>query len=147
MARKVRVNIPVVTQRPPSIAAGAADAGYRRTWVILGLIAVWLAAMAFFFLKNAAGQRIWYVPLEVLGLYGALFGISCWRRCRRPRGLVGPYRPPAPLPTTAEPRSFSAPRGVEGIEERLTRLSEMRDKGLITQAEYEARRREIIGEV
>jgi len=30
------------------------------------IVFVWLAVMAFFFLKNAAGQRLWYAPVEVL---------------------------------------------------------------------------------
>jgi len=145
MARKIRIR-DAIQSRPPRAAVGATDAKYRRTWIVLGAITVWLAAMAFVFVKNAAGQRLFYVPIEVLGVYGVAFGISCWRRsCRREQLATPP--PSGPVPPPPQSHTFPAPRGVETIEERLTRLSEMRDKGLITQAEYKTRRREIIGEV
>lgn len=147
MARKVRLTKPTVKPQTSPISLGAADPRFRRTWIILGLFSVWLAMMGFFLFKNAAGQRLWYVPVEVLALYGAALGISCWRRSDRRAHLANSHPSPAPPPETAESRPFSEPRGAESIEERLTRLSGMRDKGLITQAEYETRRREIIGEV
>jgi hypothetical protein len=109
------------------------------------VISVWLAVMAFVFVKNAAGQHLFYVPIEVLGVYGIVFGISRWRRSCRP-GQQGTSSPSGPIRMATEYHPSPA-RGVESVEQRLTRLSEMKDKGLITQAEYETRRREIIGEV
>ena len=49
-------------------------------------------------------------------------------------------QPPAPPPVAAPAQSKSA-------EQRLHELQGLRDKGLITQSEYETRRQEILGSI
>jgi len=52
--------------RPADFIFPGEKASYWGGVAGIAIVFVWLAAMGFFFLKNAAGQRLWYVPLEVL---------------------------------------------------------------------------------
>jgi Zn-dependent protease with chaperone function len=70
--------------RPADFIFPGEKASYWGGVAGMAIVFVWLAAMAFFFLKNAAGQRLWYAPVEVLA-YPVLAVIIANILAARPR--------------------------------------------------------------
>jgi hypothetical protein len=60
---------------------------------------------------------------------------------------ISAVEPTAPAPSAAQPAAAPAAPAAASVEERLRTLQDLREKGLITQEEYDARRQEILQEI
>ena len=108
--------------------------------------------------KSSYGWLVWlFVAIFVAGLVGSI--VSGWWSARTRRKAVvaaSPYLPPPfqvpPAAPTAAPPAPGAPIGAahepsdEGVRlERLKTLAALRDSGALTQEEFEAEKRRILG--
>jgi len=85
--------------------------------------------------QNAAGAISMLSPN---GLDATYLAASLAPRAQHPPPYPPQYPPQYPTPTAAQPKT---------AEQRLTELVELKDKGLITEAEFLQRREQILGSI
>jgi Short C-terminal domain len=70
--------------------------------------------------------------------------LARWRS--DPDAAVAAFRSQMTAPTTVNPAVTPATPGAESPEDRLTKLADLRDRGAITDAEFQAQKKQILGE-
>ena len=78
----------------------------------------------------------WIIVLFILGIPAAIIGLIVWLLVRASKRPVAPASVAAPPPLPASARS--------SVESRLQELTDLKDKGLITDTEYEQQRASIL---
>lgn len=82
--RKTKEPKKVKGLRPADFVFPGEKTSYLSALGGMAIVFIWLAVMGFFLIKNAAGQRLWYIPLEVLA-YPVLAVIIANILAARPR--------------------------------------------------------------
>lgn len=111
------------------------SSGAKTTAIILGVIFVPMGLAPLPFVLGGRRKQTQFVPLSTTGFPASVV----------PASFATPYaRPPAPTPSPAAP---AAAGGDDDPLEKIAKLGQLRDRGLVTAEEFEKEKKRLLGEV
>jgi len=123
----------------------------RVPWTILGLGAggIWLAVMfiSIFTPVMVTGTAPWITEVPLASILSVIAGlILTWLLCRTVKTAFFQSAEPQPGPATTTPTADLEP-AAEDATVKLRRLAQLRDSGVITEAEFQAKKDDLLAQI
>jgi hypothetical protein len=123
----------------------------RVPWAMLGLGVggIWLAVMfiSIFTPVMVTGTAPWITEVPLASIISVIAGlILTWLLCKTVKTAFFQPADPQPGPATATPMADLEP-AAEGPTIKLRRLAQLRDAGVITEAEFQAKKEDLLAQI
>jgi hypothetical protein len=123
----------------------------RVPWAMLGLGAggIWLAVMfiSIFTPVMVTGTAPWITEVPLASILSVIAGlILTWLLCRTVKTAFFQPAEPQPGPVTATPAAGLEPEPDDAVT-KLRRLAQLRDSGVITDADFQAKKDDLLNQI
>jgi Short C-terminal domain len=123
----------------------------RVPWTMLGLGAggIWLAVMfiSIFTPVMVTGTAPWITEVPLASFISVIAGVVLtWLVCRTVKAAFFEWAEPQPGPATTMPTAGPEP-AADGAVTKLRQLAQLRDSGVITEADFQAKKDDLLSQI